>query len=66
VPNDVRFGYVGALSGQGNLVELDGNMSGKLKGTPIRGILADTAPGETEILNGSVVGVTGAVAAEIQ
>jgi hypothetical protein len=66
VPNDVRFGYAGALSGQGNLVELDGAMSGKLKGTPIRGILANTAPGETEILNGSVVGVTGAVAAEIQ
>lgn len=66
VPNDVRFGYAGALTGQGNLVELDGNVTGKLKGTPIQGLLASSAPGETEVVNGSVVGATVAVAAEIR
>lgn len=66
LPNDVRFGYVGALSGQGNLVELNGLVSGKLKGTPIQGLLASSTPGETEIVNGSVVGATVAVAAEIR
>jgi len=66
VPNDVRFGYAGALIGQGNLVELDGDVTGKLKGTPIRGLLASSAPGETETLNGATVGATVAVAAEIR
>jgi len=47
-------------------VELDGDVTGKLKGTPIRGLLASSAPGETETLNGATVGATVAVAAEIR
>lgn len=39
-PNDVRFRYVGTLTGQGNDVVLSGNADGKFKGTPIRGLIA--------------------------
>jgi hypothetical protein len=46
-PNDVRLGYEGSLNGAGNLVTLDGEAFGKLKGAPIQGLVASSAPGET-------------------
>lgn len=51
-PNAFTFDYAGSLDGQGNEITLDGSGSGILKGTPIRGLLAASDSGETEIVNG--------------
>jgi hypothetical protein len=54
VPNDVRLGYTGVLTGDGNTVGLAGTASGKLKGSPIRGLVAESPLGETVTLNGAL------------
>jgi hypothetical protein len=51
-PNDVRLGYQGSLDGAGKLVTLDGEALGKLKGSPIQGLVASSAPGETVNVDG--------------
>ena len=51
-PNDVRLGYRGTLDGNGRAVALDGEALGKLKGSPIQGLVASSAPGETVRLDG--------------
>jgi hypothetical protein len=53
-PNDIRLDYSGVLTGDGNIVGLAGNASGKLKGSPIRGLVAESAAGETVTLNGAL------------
>jgi hypothetical protein len=53
-PNDVRLGYSGVLTGDGNTVGLAGSAEGKLKGSPIRGLVANSAAGETATLNGAL------------
>jgi hypothetical protein len=53
-PNDIRLGYGGVLSGDGNTVGLAGQAEGKLKGSPIRGLVANSAPGETAAVNGAL------------
>jgi hypothetical protein len=52
-PNDVRLDYVGALVGDGNTIVLDGSASGKLKGSPIRGLTAFSDTAATVTVNGS-------------
>ncbi len=64
VPNDIGFDYVGALTGQGNSILLDGRATGKLKGTPIQGLLASSRR-ETELVNGAATNSQFAIAAEI-
>lgn len=64
VPNDIRFDYDGTLSGGGNTVDLDGGVTGKFKGTPIRGLVA-ASDSETELLNGNSVDALITVVAEI-
>ena len=51
-PNDVRLGYQGSLDGDDKLVTLDGEAFGKLKGSPIQGLVAASAPGETVTIGG--------------
>ena len=53
-PNDVRLGYTGVLTGDGNTVALAGTAEGKLKGSPIRGRVANSGAGETVTLNGAL------------
>jgi hypothetical protein len=65
-PNDFSFDYTGALTGQGNTILFDGSGDGVLKGTPIRGILAASDPGDTARVNGVETGVTLAISAEIE
>jgi hypothetical protein len=64
-PNDVRLGYKGSLNGAGNLVTLDGETFGKLKGSPIQGLVASSAPGETVTIGAQQVGATVTIVAEI-
>ena len=52
-PNDVRLGYTGVLTGDGNTVGLGDSAEGKLKGSPIRGLVAHSGAGETATLNGA-------------
>lgn len=52
-PNRITFDYGGRLNGQGNVIELDGTGEGVFKGTPIRGILAQSDSGDTANLNGT-------------
>ena len=63
--NDIRLDYVGALDGDGNAVALDGSASGKLKGSPIRGLVANSASGETVTLNGAGTPASFTLVAEI-
>jgi hypothetical protein len=63
-PNDVRLGYQGSLNGAGNLVTLDGAAFGKLKGSPIQGLVAASAPGETVTVGATQVGATVTIVAE--
>jgi hypothetical protein len=52
-PNDVRLGYTGSLSAPASVVVLNGEAAGKLKGAPIQGLVAESAPGEVVRLNGT-------------
>ena len=63
-PNDLAFDYEGALNGQGNTILVDGSATGVFKGTPIRGVLANSDPGDTVTLNGAPAPVTMSVAVE--
>lgn len=63
-PNDVRLGYSGALTGDGNTVGLAGQAEGKLKGSPIKGLVATSAGGETVTLNGARAPATFTLVAE--
>jgi hypothetical protein len=63
-PNDVRLDYAGTLTGDGNTVVLDGSASGKLKGSPIRGLNVTAPVGETVRLNGSSAPSTFTLVAE--
>jgi len=65
VPNDVRFDYEGTLVGDGNSVGLDGRASGKLRASPIRGLNAVSAPGETVTLNGASTPAAFTLVAEV-
>ncbi len=65
VPNDIRFRYVGSLSGDGNTILLDGDAAGKLKGTPIQGLVAQNLPGDTSLVNLVPVGTTFVLVARI-
>ena len=63
-PNDVRLEYVGALVGDEKTITFAGTASGKLKGSPIRGLVAASPPGDTATLNGSVIPVDFTLVAE--
>lgn len=62
--NDVRLGYRGSLNGGGNLVTLDGEAVGKLRGTPIAGLAAESLPGETVTVGATQRAATVTIVAE--
>lgn len=63
-PNDVSLGYVGTVSSAGDVVFMNGQATGKFRGAPISGLLAESADGETVELNGTDVAARVTIAAE--
>lgn len=55
VPNDIRFRYEGRLDTIGSRIEVGSDATGKFRGTPIRGLVADSAEDATARVNGAVV-----------
>lgn len=63
-PNDVKLGYTGTVSGGGDVVVVNGEATGKFRGAPIQGLLAESADGATVELNGTNVAAKVTIAAE--
>ena len=52
VPNDIRFRYEGRLVASGSRIEAGADATGKFRGTPIRGLVAESGSAATVRVNG--------------
>jgi hypothetical protein len=65
VPNDIRFRYEGQLDARGSRIEVGADATGKFRGTPIRGLVAESDSAATARVNGVVTPAPFSLVAEI-
>jgi hypothetical protein len=64
VPNDIRFRYEGALVAPGTDIVVGSDATGKFRGTPIKGLVAASAPAAVAEVNGVTTQAPFALVAE--
>jgi hypothetical protein len=65
VPNDIRFRYEGTLSAPGTEVVVGADATGKFRGTPIKGLVADSSAGAVAEVNGVTTPADFSLVAEV-